>query len=209
MISVIVPVYNGEKYLDECLSNVPISDTEIIVVNDESSDNSEQIARKYTDRVINIKHAGPVVARNVGIENANGEFIVFIDSDDVFTENAFDELTKNIVDNDIVIGLRHDFISPDCTNKSPEIKTSKYAVISGCAMIRKSAFESIGNFDSELLCGDGYDWLLRAEKAGLKIKKIDSVLCMRRIHNSNMGRTMQNREYSDYCKIIRKHFVGK
>ena len=76
-------------------------------------------------------------------------------------------------------------------------------------MFKKSAFDKVGFFDEELLCGDGYDWLLRAKKHGLKIKEIDDVLCMRRIHNSNMGRTMGLREKSDYAKIIKKHFVGK
>ena len=76
-------------------------------------------------------------------------------------------------------------------------------------MFKKSVFEKVGFFDEELLCGDAYDWLLRARKNNLKIKEIDDILCMRRIHNNNMGRTMGNREKSDYAKIIRKHFVGK
>ncbi len=209
MISVIIPVFNGEKYLDECLSSVKGDDIEIIVVNDGSTDKSEQIAKKYTNQVININHAGPVVARNIGLNHAHGDYIVFMDADDVLKENAINIMYDNIIGFDAVIGLRSDFISPDCDEIQTETKTSSHGVIAGCAMFKKAVFETVGNFDEELMCGDAYDWLLRAKKTNLQTKEIDDVLCMRRIHKSNMGRTMEMREKQDYIKIIKKHFVGK
>lgn len=209
MISVIIPVFNGEKYLDECLSSIRGDDVEIIVVDDESNDNSYEIARKYTNNVIKIKHAGPVVARNMGLQHAHGEFIVFMDADDILKENALSQMENNIDVFDGVIGLRADFISPDCPNINVQTKTSNHGVIAGCAMFKKSVFDKIGDFDSELLCGDGFEWLMRTQKNGIKFNKIDSVLCMRRIHNNNMGRTMQKNEKQDYIKIIKKHFIKK
>ena len=212
MISVIIPVFNGEKYLDECLSSVKNTGIEIIVVNDASTDNSINIAKKYTDKIITISKSGPVIARNTGLKSANGEYVMFMDADDVLVDNAFDILTQQIKDFDAVIGLRQDFISPDCVdNYTPvsEQKKSSHGVISGCALIKKSVFDTVGDFDSDLMCGDGYDWLLRAEKSGVKINKIDSVVCRRRLHNSNMGRTLKAQECADYVKIIRKHFTKK
>ncbi len=209
MISIIVPVFNAEKYLDECLSSLSIANTEIIVINDASTDNSEEIAKKYTNKVINIEHSGPVISRNVGIKNANGDYIIFMDADDVLKDGAVTILQKEIRDVDAVIGRRSDFVSPDCNNIAAETKISSHGVIAGCAMFKKSIFDIVGMFDEDLMCGDGYDWLLRAKKSGVKIKEIDDILCMRRIHESNMGRTMGMREKSDYAKIIRKHFVGK
>ena len=212
MISVIIPVFNGEKYLDECLSSIKNTGIEIIVVNDAGTDNSENIAKKYTDKIINISKSGPVVARNIGLKSANGEYIMFMDADDVLVENAIDILSQQIKGFDIVIGLRQDFISPDCVDTYKPIseqKKSSHGVISGCALLKKSAFDIVGDFDSDLMCGDGYDWLLRAEKSGIKINKIDSVVCHRRLHNSNMGRTLKNQECLDYVKIIRKHFTKK
>ena len=209
MISFIVPVFNGEKYLDECLSSINLADSEIIVVNDGSMDASEKIAKKYTDKIVNIEHSGPVIARNIGLSHARGEYIIFMDADDILIEHATDICMKNIDGFDGVIGLRSDFISPDCPDISIQTKSSHHGVISGCAMFRRECFDIIGKMDEELLCGDGYDWLLRAEKNGLKFNKIDNILCMRRIHNSNMGRQMAGREKSDYIKIIKKHFVGQ
>ena len=210
MISVIIPVYNGEKYLDECLSSVKHDNVEIIVVLDGCTDKSKDIALKYTDKIIiNENNMGPVVARNIGIKSATGDYIMFMDADDVLNPNAYDVLQENIIGFDGVIGLRSDFISPDCQNLHPETKTSSHGVISGCALFIASAFEKNGLFDESLLCGDGYDWLLSAEKIGLKFNKINSVLCNRRIHESNMGRNLKDREYSDYAKIIKKHFARK
>lgn len=209
MISIIVPVFNGEKYLDECLSGLGGNGIEIIVVNDSSNDNSEIIAKKYTDKVINIEHSGPVVARNTGLKHANGDYVMFMDADDVLNKDAITIMMNKIADFDVIIGRRSDFISPDCKDINTQTKTSSHGVIAGCALFKKSAFESIGYFDEDLLCGDAYDWLLRAKKSDLKIKEIDDILCMRRIHESNMGKTMALREKTDYAKIIRKHFVGK
>lgn len=209
MISIIIPVFNGEKYLDECLSSLPRTDVEIIVINDDSTDESAEIAHKYTNNVINIEHSGPVVARNIGIKNASGDYLMFMDADDVLKQGAIETLQNQIDDFDGIIGRRSDFVSQDCQDIVAEPKTSSHGVIAGCAIFKKSAFDVIGLFDEDLLCGDGYDWLLRAQKNGLKLKEIDDVLCMRRIHNSNMGRTMGMREKMDFAKIIRKHFVGK
>jgi CDP-glycerol glycerophosphotransferase len=90
-VSVIVPVYNAEKYLNQCLStlaNQTLKDIEIIVINDESNDSSlnimEQWQKQYKDKfkIINQKNGGAGAARNRGLDIANGEFIKFVDADD-------------------------------------------------------------------------------------------------------------------------------
>ena len=209
MISVIIPVYNGAKYLSECLSSIPDKCCDIIVINDESTDNSTEIASRYTNKIVNVKHGGPVLARNIGISMATSEYVLFLDADDILTKDAINIMRQQIETNDIIIGLRQDFISPDCHDNHKETKKSSHGVITGCALIKKNTFDKIGVFDTDLLCGDGYEWLLRAEKSDIKIKKIDDILCLRRIHDNNMGKTLKEQEYKDYCKIIRKHFVNK
>lgn len=89
-VSVIVPVYNVEKYLRECLDSLvkqTLKDIEIITVNDGSPDNSLQILEEYATRdnrikIINQKNAGLSAARNNGVKAASGEFVAFVDSDD-------------------------------------------------------------------------------------------------------------------------------
>ena len=96
-ISVIVPVYNVEKYLDRCLKsllNQTMKDIEIIVVNDGSTDKSEEIINKYIDKFKYLKkeNGGLSSARNYGMKYANGEYIAFLDSDDYIEENMYQEM---------------------------------------------------------------------------------------------------------------------
>ncbi len=96
LVSVIIPVYNTEKYLRECLDSIvnqTLKDIEIIIVNDGSTDNSLEIINEYAEKdsriyTINIPNRGLSIARNVGMSKASGEYIYFIDSDDVLQEDA-------------------------------------------------------------------------------------------------------------------------
>ncbi len=114
MISVIIPVYNVEKYLSRCLDTVLAQsfedDLEIICVNDGSTDASPEILQAYAKfdpriRIINKENGGLSSARNVGISVANGEYILFVDSDDWISTNTVEVLYKNAVENnsDVVL----------------------------------------------------------------------------------------------------------
>ncbi|MBQ9011405.1 MAG: glycosyltransferase family 2 protein, partial [Bacilli bacterium] len=95
--SVIVPVYNGENYIKKCLDSLTVdtnSDVEIIIINDGSTDNSENIIKSYMDKFANIflytiVNHGQGYARNYGLSKANGEYVFFVDSDDYVAENIF------------------------------------------------------------------------------------------------------------------------
>lgn len=113
-VSIIVPVYNVEKYLDRCLKslvNQTIEQYEIIIVVDGSTDNSIEIVKKYKDKYPQIikyfetENRGLSAARNYGIEKATGEYIGFVDSDDYIEINMYEELYKCAKNNhyDIVV----------------------------------------------------------------------------------------------------------
>ena len=100
MISVIVPVYNVEEYLEECLTSIQhqtFTDIEVILVNDGSTDRSKEICERYCQqdsrfKLINQKNQGLSVARNRGVKESIGEYIMFVDSDDVVKENIVEVL---------------------------------------------------------------------------------------------------------------------
>ena len=104
MISVIVPVYNVEKYLEECLDSIQnqtFSNIEIILVNDGSSDNSKEICKKYCEqdnrfKLINQTNQGQSVARNTGVAASKGEFIAFVDSDDIIRQDYLEVLMRHM-----------------------------------------------------------------------------------------------------------------
>lgn len=106
-VSIIVPVYNVEEYLPECLEslvNQTLADIEIICVDDGSTDNSLDVLNQYSQKdirikVISQKNAGVSIARNTGIENASGEYIMFVDSDDSLIPEAC-EIAYNAMQKD-------------------------------------------------------------------------------------------------------------
>ena len=100
MISVIVPVYNVEEYLEECLESIQqqtYTDIEVILVNDGSTDDSKEICERYCAKdnrfkLINQENQGLSEARNVGVRASTGEYIFFVDSDDVININVLEVL---------------------------------------------------------------------------------------------------------------------
>ena len=111
MISVIVPVYNVEEYLEECLNSIQhqtYTDIEVILVNDGSRDGSKEICERYCQQdsrfhLINQENKGLSGARNRGMTESKGELITFVDSDDVLKEDMLEQLIKQVTSDDIDI----------------------------------------------------------------------------------------------------------
>ena len=106
-VSVIVPIYNVEKYLEKCINSLlsqTLEDIQIILVNDGSKDNSGNIAREYEknnkDRVIYVEkeNGGLSDARNYGLKYATGDFVAFLDSDDYIEKNAYEEMYNKAIE---------------------------------------------------------------------------------------------------------------
>ena len=134
-ISVIVPVYNVEKYLPKCLDSIlcqTFSNIEIICVNDGSTDNSRKILEEYKNKdsriiIVDKKNGGLSSARNAGMKVAKGEFFSFIDSDDWIDSSMLEKLYKNItsLDTDISICAVHQF---DETNQKIDDSNPYYTL---------------------------------------------------------------------------------
>lgn len=157
-VSVIVPAYNVENYIEECIESILNQDTEytfeIIVVNDGSTDKTLEIIQKY-DKKINIisqKNQGVSHARNVALDNSKGKYIMFVDSDDYIEKNAIDVLVKKAEKEnaDIVMGRYrtvHKYIKKESNNFSIEHFSGDNTIdLPGipCARIfKKSIFDKI------------------------------------------------------------------
>ena len=97
MASVIIPVYNSEKYIEECIESIlsqTLKDFEIVVVDDGSTDRTPEILSKYSDIVTYIRQAnqGPSIARNAGIKLSRGRYLCFLDADDIYHPNRLEKL---------------------------------------------------------------------------------------------------------------------
>ena len=121
-VSVIVPVYNVEGYLEKCLESLvrqSLKDIEIIVVNDGATDNSLKIAKKYEEKYSNIlkvyskRNGGLSDARNFGLKYAKGKYVAFVDSDDYVKNDMFLKLYNFAVKNDLDVVVSDTIIKTD------------------------------------------------------------------------------------------------
>ena len=212
LISVIIPCQNGTNYIKEAIDSVKEQNmnTEIIVVDDGSTDNTAEYAKKCGENVYSIPHSGLSTARNVGLRHMKGEYVLFLDHDDVIREGSLLKLYKAIKDNPDVgysQGKLMDFISPELSDadkkKLVPRKEAYGGLLTGAFLFKKSVIDLIGGFNEELQTGQGVDFLLRIEQAGIKTIKLDIITTCRRFHNTNMGRTMKQQEFKDYAALLR------
>ena len=119
-ISLIIPVYNAEKYLQACLNSILLQtfhDYEVVIINDGSTDKSADIAERFAtlDKRFSVYHqqnAGVTSARRKGIDNAHGNYVFFLDSDDTLPNTALEQLSKYTNKNwDIIIGQWQDLLT--------------------------------------------------------------------------------------------------
>jgi len=130
-LSVIVPVYNTRKYLDKCLNSIisqSLKDIELIVINDGSKENIDDIIKKYKDKVIYIKNDnhGIGYTRNLGIKKANGEYIGFVDSDDFIECDMYLKYYKFAKENnlDVIVGNYYEYHK----DYKKEVKTESFDI---------------------------------------------------------------------------------
>lgn len=132
-VSVIVPIYNAEKYLKKCIDSIinqDLKELEIILVNDGSSDCSEKICKSYlTDervKYISKSNAGAVLARRDGIDKATGEYVGFVDSDDWIEPNMFSTMYNSAINNNADIVFCNCIENENNHYFSPEMKSGLY-----------------------------------------------------------------------------------
>ena len=118
--SIIVPVYNVEKYIKKCLDSIEsqtYKDYEVIVVNDGTKDNSMDIVNNYNVEIINQKNKGLSEARNEGVKKAKGDYILFLDSDDYIEKDLLKELNKSLTNNPDLVRFQIREVFEDNTKK--------------------------------------------------------------------------------------------
>lgn len=191
-ITVIIPVYNVENYLERCLKSIlynTYTNLEIICVNDGSTDNSKKILEDYSQRdkrvvVINKKNAGVSSARNAGVKIATGEYIAFVDSDDWIHEKYFEYLIRGIDTADLVIcnyirsyksgrvetddAYRVQSISPIDVLKNKELKSYVWG-----KLFRHQLVDEIRFSESEKLEDSLYNMDVLLNNKNLKINHVD------------------------------------
>jgi len=197
LITIIIPVYNGARFLGQALGSVIAQDyrpIEIIVVDDGSTDDSAAIAESFAEvTCLSQPNQGAWVARNTAISKAKGEFIAFLDADDLWAPNKLTAQAEWLeahpetgyvtakYQNFLEEGVARPFwIKPE---QLSEIQSGGFANL----LVRRVALETIGPFDSTCRRGADLDWVVRGKDAGIKGGVVDMVLMRRRVHDANLS----------------------
>ncbi|MCP4937426.1 MAG: glycosyltransferase family 2 protein [bacterium] len=199
-ISVIIPVHNGQKYLAEAIQTVLCqtrSADEILVVDDGSTDDSAKIAASFGSpvQVLQQPNLGPASARNLGVKQAQGNLLAFLDADDLWSPEklaAQEQILAKAPDCAAVLGQVENFISPELdaaqqlTLKESVTRTGVHHI--GALLIRRAAFLQIGYFDTQWRHGEFIAWWAAAKRVELNYQIMPQLMLRRRLHTSNLTR---------------------
>jgi glycosyltransferase involved in cell wall biosynthesis len=213
LVSVIIPVYNGERFLADAIQSVLVQTfrpMEIIVVDDGSTDKSAIIAKSFPDLHYTYQlHQGLASALNHGVKIASGAFLSFLDADDMWVSEKLSSQMSIMDQNpdiDIVFGHHCRFNNSEIGSLAKEkinpLEKPLPGYFKGTALIRRESFWRIGLFDTSLKLGDFIDWFSRANEQHLKIIMLPEIVLLRRVHGDNTSfRRKDNR--SDYIRIVK------
>jgi glycosyltransferase involved in cell wall biosynthesis len=215
-VSVIIPVFNGARYLADAISSVlgqTHPPTEVVVVDDGSTDDSVSVARAFGPdvQVIRQENRGQPAAMNQGIAQTSGEYVAFLDADDLWERNktarqlqAFDARPET----ECSVTWLRGFVSPELEHEraalDPSLLRDAPGYVASTLMTRRRLFDRIGGFDSTLLHANKTAWFLRAREHGARCEEIPEVLVRRRLHTSNISQQRASRSLDEYLHLVKR-----
>ncbi len=213
MISVVIPVWNGEAYVGAAIESVlaqTLAPGQIVVVDDGSTDATGAAVRRYEPRVeLHLQpHQGPGAARNRGIAAASGDLLAFLDADDVWLPDKLALQTRALEEDpglDLVFCHMDQFRSPEL---APEVAatlacdpTPQASPLISCLLARRTDFERLGPLRTDTKA-EFVDWFLRAQEAGLRMRTLPDLLVRRRLHPGNLTR-LHKEVRQQYLSVVK------
>ena len=206
-ISVIIPVFNGANFLAQAIESAraqSLQPAEILVIDDGSTDESARIASGFGGivRCVSQENGGLSAARNTGLSQAAGDFIAFLDHDDVWPVDSLCCRSDYLLVNPAAGAVMGSVIQ--FHEGSGEEDAPAPGALAGNMLARRSAFDAAGAFNPEFRVGEFVDWYSRARDAGIQFATIPDVVLRRRLHTTNMGlRATGAGERVDYVRALR------
>ncbi len=204
-ISVIIPTRDRGSFLNEAIASVLAQTTpvwEIIVVDDGSTDGTAELLREPPSPVRYLRQspAGPAAARNRGIEAVSGEFIGFLDDDDLWPpEKTGQQLPHLLADPEVAMVLGHTqrmVLGESAQGKQcfkPYRKPVRLFSL-GCGLYRRSLFDTVGRFNEQMRFAEDDDWFMRCKEQGAKTVFLPELGQYYRFHDGNMTQDRQAKQ---------------
>jgi glycosyltransferase involved in cell wall biosynthesis len=216
LVSCIVAVFNGERFLKEALDSIlaqTYQPLEAIVVDDGSTDGTSAVAAVYGERIRYLwqPNTGPWVARNLGLTAARGPFLAFLDADDLWHP---EKLARQMArfqarsELDICVTYVHNFWMPELHEEEARFQNHRLSqpipgYVTPTLLARRSAFEALGPFETTSRHGTQLDWFARAIEQELAIELLPEVLVYRRLHRSNFSRLEAAESRSQHVELVK------
>jgi GT2 family glycosyltransferase len=194
-ISVIIPVYNMSHLISEAISSIAAQhypDIEVIVVDDGSTDELDQVLETvgFPVRLIRQTHCGPSAARNAGIAAATGEWLAFLDADDMWEHGALLRLARDLVLHSragVVHGKAISFLLDEQSGEHLNAMQTRenFPFFIGAGIYQRSAFDVVGGFAESLTFSEDVEWYARASDL-IQVVEIPDIILRVRMHAGNM-----------------------
>lgn len=217
-VSLIVPIYNSQNYLEKCIKSLisqTLKDIQIILINDGSTDNSEKIIKSFDDeRIVYISknNEGIGKTRNLGIDKATGEFLAFVDSDDYLNEHFCEYMYQKAVNDDCdlvvcdffedrntLVGIKFKDFKDTNLRETPEL--INYINLGPCnKLYKKSLFDNKSNRFEENLKYEDAPFVVKMLVSANRIGKVNDYLTYYVIH-SNSETTIRDKRMYDILEI--------
>jgi glycosyltransferase involved in cell wall biosynthesis len=213
LVSVVIPAFDAAAYIGEAIESVLAQAVpmELIVVDDGSTDATCDVIATFGDRVrcLRQEHQGASAARNLGVRTSRGMRLAFLDADDLWPADKLPRQSHFLdthTDVDVVFGHAHEFYSADLTQSERArlpLRDAMPAYVPGSMLIRRAAFERVGEFSTAWRVGEFVDWWARAREAGLNAEMQSELALLRRVHQGNSGRRAAGSQL-DYVRILKR-----
>lgn len=219
MISVIMPVYNGEKYLRQSIESViqqTYKDWELIIVNDCSTDNSRDIMQSYVDvdsriRIVdNSNNLKLPMSLNAGFREARGEYLTWTSDDNLYKVNALEELV-GYLENNPEIGLVYsdmDYVDASLNFIKEQRLESDMLLYADCVgasfMYRMKVIDKVGEYEPNMFLVEDYDYWIRISKQ-FKVGHLNKNLYIYRVHDNSLTGTRKKEINTQLYKLRKKH----
>jgi glycosyltransferase involved in cell wall biosynthesis len=217
LVTCIVPVFNGERYLVEALDSI-LAQTyrplELVVVDDGSTDATPRVTAGYgrSIRYLWQDNAGPAAARNLGLRAARGQFIAFQDADDLWHPEKLERQMARFRARDelhiSVTGVQN-FWEPELRDRDPRYQDSRNRApwpgyCCPTMLARREAFELVGLFNSGMRSASDDEWFIRAAEQKLIVELLPAVLLHRRLHRSNLTLHTASEGFATRLRLLKE-----
>ncbi len=220
-VSIILPVYNGEKYISEAIESIidqTYKNFELIIINDCSTDNTLELCNSYADKDQRIKVFSNETnlklpnSLNAGFERASGYYYTWTSDDNIYKPNAIETMIRELKNNRDLVMVYSNYAKIDSNGdiiENVKLRDSRFLttgnVCGACFLYTADVAKKVGKYDATLFLAEDYDYWIRIYKEGNIKHLLDNLYCYR-VHSGSLTATRREQIIAQTYKTLEKNF---